>query len=141
MLIAPEGELTCELMGESLEDKLSNIEDDDEDAEEQEETDQSLVSEKGKDRGNEMGEKIGDSMSVLVRLQGTLFTNKVLWNMLEDIGDTPPGEDTEGDKPVWLESLAQRLPEDLYAILGSEQVTRRKVIWAPPWIVEEAVKA
>ena len=139
--IAPEGELTRELMGKSLEDELSNMVDDEEDADEQEETHQALVPEKGKESGNSLDEERGDNMSVPVRLHGTLFTNRVLGNPLEDIGDTPRGKDTEGDKPVQLESQEQRVLDDLYGILGSEQVTRRKMECAPPWIVEKAVTA
>lgn len=70
----------------------------------------------------------------------SFFTNKAVGNPAEDIGDTPQGRAKAMEEPFELESQEQRVLDDIHGILGSEQVTRRKIEGAPPWVIQKAVK-
>lgn len=151
--IAPEGELTRELMETSLEDELLSIADetydDDQTHDETAMDNEAAVGDEtvtgthtgGSDMKQDMiDEERGERVQTPRRQQGSFFSNNVSGNPVEDIGDTMHGKIRKDDKPVELESEEQRVLDDIYGILGSEQVTRRKMECAPPWIVEKAVK-
>ena len=73
-------------------------------------------------------------------MQGSFLNNIVTGNPIEDIGEAPAGKTKESDRPLELESHEQRVLDDTHGILGSEQVNRRKMECAPPWIVQKAVQ-
>ena len=73
-------------------------------------------------------------------MQGSFFNNIVTGNLIEDIGETPARKKKECDKPLELESHEQRVLDDIHGILGYEQVNRRKMEFAPPWIVQKEVQ-
>ena len=174
--IAPEGNLTRELMEKSLEDELASIiVDDDSTAHDDNRTDNleaqtdsedrnDVILSEERDENEAQGKQYRmhktqtdskDRNDVILseerdeneaqekqhRMHKSFFTNQAVGNPAEDIGDTPQGRSKEMEEPFELESHEQKVLDDIYGILGSEQVTRRKLECAPPWVVEKAVKS
>lgn len=139
--LQPRDDLTRELCEYSLEDELSSIrfDDDFDDTEEVVDPDNSderiLKDIFGSDGESEEEDMEGDHRKEAAAMMGRM---SAVGNSELDIGDiVPRGPNAEMEELV---SHKSRILEDIYRVIGGEQVTRRKLEFAPPWIVEMADK-
>lgn len=158
--VAPTGELSAELLRRSLEDELySGV---DEDTGEREET--PVAAEEGTDgdlatrcdeeepplapvtvdrsRSQEDGEiEVSNGRRTDLKYRRSFFSAAIARGPIgepeKDIGDVT----TEGPKDgEMIASDEQHVLSQMYSVVGSEQVTRRRMECAPQWILDKSVK-
>lgn len=147
--IAPKGELAQELMKCSLEEELAQDENTTtaitdmcktitENEDEDEENAQAMKRDLSR---NVFGDGEDNDMTASEGRVGSLFTKNNQGDPMQDVGELPQGTGTEQLEDIELKSQEQETLEEIHKILGSAQVTRRKMECAPPWIVNKAIEA
>lgn len=79
----------------------------------------------------------GEKEDEILPIKRTLIASDTPGSPKRDVGPAMHGEPSDGYS---LTSDEQKILEEMHSVLGNAQVTRKKLGFAPPWIVEKAMR-